>query len=419
MPTPDLPPLDPGMRQRLTEDILQRGILVPILQADDGEVLDGRLRVSIAQEHGVYCPRIIIGKLSPHERADLRVSVNLYRRHLSREQVRHLVEWALRQEPEISDRRVAKKCGVSDKTVASVRKQSGAELPHVGHRLGADGKRYPSARKPVVFTSSDSQAREASRLLVELGADAPDKPLNVRDLRTIRYEQARNEALSRAARTVNLGDDYRIFACDFRRLGNRIEPGSISAILTDPPWEARLGPEIAQAAVRLLRPDGLLACFTGTYFLPYFVEHFKAAGLRFEWICAEVHKFRAVRNAGQVKSQWSPIVILRKEPVGRLRLNQVLEDVLRFEDMDKSFHPWQQSLATSASLLRSLSRPGDLVCDLFVGSGTVPASVALVGEGRRFAGCEIDRKLVKVARSRVAEALAGRVEESELELATV
>ena len=113
--------------------------------------------------------------------------------------------------------------------------------------------------------------------------------------------------------------------------------------------------------MRLLKPDGLLACFTGTYFLPYFIEHFQAAGLRYEWTVAEVHRFRAIRNAGQVKSQWSPIVIFRKEPDGRLRLNQVLEDVLRFEDVDKTLHPWQQSLATSAALVRSLSRPGDLV----------------------------------------------------------
>src|SRR5207247_2460146 len=101
------------------------------------------------------------------------------------------------------------------------------------------------------------------------------------------------------------------------------------------------------------------------------------------------------------------------------RLNEVLEDVLRFEEVDKTLHPWQQSLATSAALVRSLSRPGDLVCDLFVGSGTVPAAVALIGQGRRFAGCEIDPRLVKAARARVAEALAGRQAELEPELATV
>jgi hypothetical protein len=36
----------------------------------------------------------------------------------------------------------------------------------------------------------------------------------------------------------------------------------------------------------------------------------------------------------------------------------------------------------------------------------------LAGEGRRFAGCEIDPKLVKVAKCRVAEALAERNEET-------
>lgn len=303
--------------------------------------------------------------------------------------------------------------------VARRRLESIGEIPQFESRATHNGRHYPSARKPVVFTSTDSQAREAARLLEELGDDAPDRPLHIRDLRTLRYEQARNEALSRAARHIKLGDDYRILACDFRKLGDRIEPGSSSLLLTDPPWEAKLGPEIAEAAVRLLKPDGLLACFTGTYFMPYFVEHFKAAGLRYEWTVAEIHRFRAIRNAGQVKSQWSPIVIFRKEPRGCLRLNQVLEDVLRFEDVDKSLHPWQQSLATSASLVRSLSRPDDLVCDIFVGSGTVPAAVALVGEGRRFQGCELDAKLVRAARARVAEALAGRQAEFEPEVASV
>jgi hypothetical protein len=37
-----------------------------------------------------------VGKLSPGERADLRLCVNLYRGHLNQAQVRHLIEWTLR-----------------------------------------------------------------------------------------------------------------------------------------------------------------------------------------------------------------------------------------------------------------------------------------------------------------------------------
>ena len=65
MTTPNSQPIDPDLHRRLTDDILRRGILVPVLQAEDGEILDGKLRLAIAQEHGLYCPRIIVGKLSP------------------------------------------------------------------------------------------------------------------------------------------------------------------------------------------------------------------------------------------------------------------------------------------------------------------------------------------------------------------
>ena len=38
---PDLPPIDPDLRRRLTDDILNRGIIIPVILTEDGEVLDG------------------------------------------------------------------------------------------------------------------------------------------------------------------------------------------------------------------------------------------------------------------------------------------------------------------------------------------------------------------------------------------
>lgn len=421
MPPPDLPPIAPDLQGRLTEDILRRGILVPILQAEDGEVLDGRLRLAIAQEHGLYCPRIIVGKLSQDERADLRIAVNLYRRHLSRQQVRHLVEWELRREPDASDRCIAGRTGVDHKTVGASRRRLEAigEIPQFDDRSTLNGRRYPSARRPIVITTSDAQAREAARLLDELGDDVPDEPLNVRDLRTLKWQADRDSRLAQAQGSPRLGDDFKVFACDFRKLGDRIKPGTADLLLTDPPWEAKLGPELAGAAARLLKADGILACSTGVYYMPYFLGHFQEAGLRYEWTVAEVHKFRAIRNAGQVKNQWTPYIVLRNGKAGRLRLNCVLEDVFRSEECDKSLHAWQQDVRTSVALVRSLCPPGGLVVDLCLGSGSTAVATALAGEGRRFAGCEIDPKLVKVARSRVVEALSGLQSELEPELATV
>ncbi|MEM8494612.1 MAG: ParB/RepB/Spo0J family partition protein [Planctomycetota bacterium] len=61
---------------------------------------------------------------------------------------RRQVAMALALRPDQSDRMIADHCGVSDKTVASARKElePGAEIPHLTKRVGKDGKKY--AAKP-------------------------------------------------------------------------------------------------------------------------------------------------------------------------------------------------------------------------------------------------------------------------------
>jgi hypothetical protein len=151
----DLPPLPTDLYDRLRGDIRLRGIQVPILvDSTSGEVIDGRQRKRIAAELGIRdIPTIYVGQLSPEERADLRLAVNLYRRHLTRAQMRELIAWALRQSPESSDRCVAQQTGVNHRTVAWVRSdlEAGGEILHLPARNGLDGKRYPAAGKPAAF----------------------------------------------------------------------------------------------------------------------------------------------------------------------------------------------------------------------------------------------------------------------------
>jgi ParB-like chromosome segregation protein Spo0J len=89
----DLPALSTDLYERLREDIRHRGIQVPILVDNTtGEVIDGKLRKRIADELGIReIPSIFVGGLTSAERTDLRLAVNLYRRHLSRAQMRELI----------------------------------------------------------------------------------------------------------------------------------------------------------------------------------------------------------------------------------------------------------------------------------------------------------------------------------------
>ncbi|CAL9394597.1 Transcriptional regulator NovG [Streptomyces sp. enrichment culture] len=73
--------------------------------------------------------------------------------------------------PEWSNRRLAGVVGLSDKTVAALRRRSGAELPHpTAVRVGRDGVAYPlvageGRRRAVVYLAEhpDASAREVAR----------------------------------------------------------------------------------------------------------------------------------------------------------------------------------------------------------------------------------------------------------------
>ena len=65
-------------------------------------------------------------------------------------------------------------------------------------------------------------------------------------------------------------------------------------------------------------------------------------------------------------------------------------------------HPTVKPLALMRYLVRLVTRPGGLVLDPFMGSGTT--GVACVMEGRKFLGIEQDAEYIKIAQARIAHA---------------
>jgi predicted RNA methylase len=410
----DLPSISPDLRHRLKEDICRRGILVPILIAQDGECLDGRVRLEIARELGLSpraVPKIVVGKVSAAERADLRLVLNTYRRQLTQAQVRELIAWELRRHPQESDRSVAEKTGVNHRTVAGVRRklEANGEILQFPSHLTANGKQYPCSRKPVVLTTSNSQAVEAQQLLDELGDSVPSDYINVKKLRRIKSARDRADLLRRMTKPgPELPSQIKIHYCDFRSLGNRIAPGLVDIFVCDPPWGEEFAPQrkaFAETVFRLLRTDGVLACYTGLSHLPSFLDAFRAAGLTYRWTVVARRQVSSVREHNKIINRWVPVVICSK---GRLHFNSKLNDFLEETEPDKTLHAWQQPAEEAVALIQALSRPDSLVADLFVGTGSTAVATVLADGCRRFVGCESDSILVKAARSRVAQALRER-----------
>jgi adenine-specific DNA-methyltransferase len=73
---------------------------------------------------------------------------------------------------------------------------------------------------------------------------------------------------------------------------------------------------------------------------------------------------------------------------------------------EKTNHPCQFPVALVDRLVRSLSNPGDIVVDPFLGSGTTVLAAAI--NGRKSVGIEISEKYIKIAKFRIKEFIQGK-----------
>ncbi len=99
-----MPDLSEDEFAELKADICERGVLVPVEYDELGNILDGHHRVRACQELGIAdWPRLVRAGMTDDEKAEHALTLNLARRHLSREQRQELVAtlrqrgWSLRR----------------------------------------------------------------------------------------------------------------------------------------------------------------------------------------------------------------------------------------------------------------------------------------------------------------------------------
>ena len=133
-----MPDLSTEQYAALRADIEQRGIVVPIVVDQHGRVLDGHNRKAIGDELGIEVPCEVREVGSDEEAADLAVTLNCARRHLTREQTREVIAHEIARRPQDSDRAIAKRVGCSPSTVGAVRKPQVSNLDTPEDGTGPD-----------------------------------------------------------------------------------------------------------------------------------------------------------------------------------------------------------------------------------------------------------------------------------------
>jgi ParB-like chromosome segregation protein Spo0J len=85
-----LPSLQLDEYEALRESIRKYGVIQPVITDEDGNIIDGYHRVKICQELGIAYPTRIMEGLTEEEKENLAVSLNIKRRHLTKEQKKTL-----------------------------------------------------------------------------------------------------------------------------------------------------------------------------------------------------------------------------------------------------------------------------------------------------------------------------------------
>lgn len=140
--------LDAEHIERLSE-VLDR--CPPIVVRSDGSIIDGEHRVAAARALGLTELFALVLDDAPAPGADLIRAIEANAAHglpLSRTERRDAVAAVLAVRPDLSDRAIARTCGVSRGVVATQRAAiscSGGSNDHLNGRLGGDGKRYGTA----------------------------------------------------------------------------------------------------------------------------------------------------------------------------------------------------------------------------------------------------------------------------------
>ena len=384
-PVADLfPILSTSELNEMAASIKKEGLLNPCVIHEE-TLIDGRNRIAACKIAGIE-PRYI--KYEGSSPVAFIIASNLSRRHLDKGQK---IALALEIEPHFAEEAEAirrTKIGASRRgeTVANV-PPSNKSRDRAAAAVGISGKLVSAAKAirevdPVRFEKVKQGKLSVAKAKKEIKAEQDKRNLSEAQ-KTISVEKRKS---------IESVCDLRVCSCK-ELFASGIKP---DAVITDPPYPKEFLPvftELAEGCKAVGVP--LVAVMSGQSYLPEVIQRL-CKHLNYRWTLAYM------TPGGQAVQQWQAKVNTTWKPV--LLFGDAVEwlgdvAVSKTNDNDKRFHGWGQSESGMADLVERLTKPGQIICDPFLGGGTT--AVVSLALGRRFVGCDIDKMHVEQTRARV------------------
>lgn len=190
-----------------------------------------------------------------------------------------------------------------------------------------------------------------------------------------------------------------------------ISAASVDFVLTDPPYIARyldragrtvagdadaswIEPAFAEV-YRLLKRDALCASFYGWPHVDTFMAAWRAVGFRPVGHLVWSKRYSSRRRFLEYRHE-AAFLLAKGNPAPPER---TIGDVLPWRYSGNRRHPTEKSPAILEPLIRTFTRPGQVVLDPFAGSGST--AVAALRLGRRFIAIELEPAYCRIIRGRL------------------
>jgi site-specific DNA-methyltransferase (adenine-specific) len=371
------PMLSASELNELTDSIKHEGLLNPCVRQGD-ILLDGRNRLAACRLAGVEPSFTEYRGDSP---VAFIIGVNLMRRHLDKGQK---IALGLEIEPHFAEE-AKKRQGTRTDLVEQCPTKFERSRDQAAAAVGVSGKLLSAAKAireadPVRFEKVKQGKLSVAKAKKEIKAEQ-----NKRDLTA-----AQETISSEKRKDIEAVCDLRVCSCA-ELFASGIRP---DAVITDPPYPAEFLSVFSELAIAC-KDVPLVAVMSGQSYLPEVMRRI-CEHLKYRWTIAyltpggqSVQLFPA-----KVNCFWKPVLLFGEstEWIGDVSKSSV-------NDNDKRFHGWGQSESGMADLIERLTKPGQLVCDPFLGGGTT--AIVSLALGRKFVGCDIDAECVSLSRRRI------------------
>jgi len=396
----------------LVESVRQHGLMEPVWLTPDGTLLDGRNRMAACKASGIEPTfRVYHGD----DLVDFIVRLNIHRRHLSTGQKAMAATDLLPMyEAEAKTQQGQRSDIQADLPRSSTNRQAREDAADAvgtsGRAVGQAKRVTQQAPDLAEHVRAGTIALDAAEKLLKLRIKYPDhaEPLIAdviqgkrevkaaeRAARDRVAEEKRTKQAKKQRQQIGAGTVVDIRHGDFRDVLADI--AGIDAIITDPPYPKEYLPlldDLAAWADKVLAPDGILVVLFGQTHLPEVYERL-SAGRPYRWTgCYLTPGPSYYSMARNVHTNWKPMLVYGG--------GDNFRDLVEAEGADagaKSMHHWGQDFGAFHTIVERLTKPGQTICDPFMGSGTTLAAAQSLG--RHAIGCDIDAEHVAVAQERL------------------